>query len=244
MARLARLLLGLTLGRVPRVSVSQRPCVLSLSLTLKSGPNAGFRDGYVRTCRVYYVPAPSNYVELKEESNIREDKKSYSDQEFAVILSKASELARSSDAVDHSPAGHSLEEMKAVAVEVGLDPALIERAARLMPVGLTESRLERVLGGPVKHRLDAHFATRLTEERTAHLLSAVRAAVEQQGEGEASSSGMSWNSVGEGSQMFVTAHTEGVGTRVRVMVDRKGALVIAATASLSAHSRSSSSLCL
>ena len=142
-------------------------------------------------------------------SRISEDNKTYSDQEFALILSKASELARSSDSAGHPSAGFSLEEMKAVAVEVGLDPVLVERAARLMPVSAGESRLERVLGGPLKYRLDAHFATKLTEERAAHLLSAVRAAVEQQGEGEASSSGMSWNSVGEGSQMFVTAHTEG-----------------------------------
>ena len=114
--------------------------------------------------------------------------------------------------------------MKAIAVEVGLDPTLIERAARLMPAG---SRLDRLLGGPVRHRLDAHFATKLTEERTAHLLSVVRAAVEMQGEGEANASGMAWNSVAVGSwsQTFVTAHGEGEGTRVRVTVDRRGGLV-------------------
>ncbi len=122
--------------------------------------------------------------------------------------------------------------MKAIAVEAGLDPVLIERAARLMPAGSSESRLDRVLGGPVKHRLDAHFATKLTDRRTAHLLSAVRAAVEMQGEGEANASGMSWNSVGEVSQVFVTAHAEGGGTRVRVAVDRRGALILTATVNL------------
>lgn len=123
--------------------------------------------------------------------------------------------------------------MKAIAVEVGLDPVLIERAARLMPVGSSESGLDRVLGGPLKHRLDAHFTTKLTEERTAHLLSAIRAAVEKQGEGEANASGMSWNSVGEGSQIFVTAHAEGEGTRVRVTVDRHGGLILTAAFSVS-----------
>ncbi len=116
--------------------------------------------------------------------------------------------------------------MKAIAAEAGLDPVLVERAARLMPAGSSDSRLERVLGGPLKHRLDAHFATTLTEERASHLLSAVRAAVERQGEGEANAAGMSWHSVGEGSQILATAHTEGAGTRVRVTVDRSGALVI------------------
>ncbi len=122
--------------------------------------------------------------------------------------------------------------MKAIAVEVGLDPVLIERAARLVPAGSSESRLDRVLGGPIKHRLDAHFATKLTDGRTEHLLSAVRAAVEMQGEGEANASGMSWNSVGEGSQTFVTAHAEGEGTRVRVTVDRRSGLILTATFSV------------
>ncbi|MEE9207360.1 MAG: hypothetical protein V3U67_03120 [Gemmatimonadota bacterium] len=161
-------------------------------------------------------------------SNISEDRKSYTDQEFAVILSKASELARTSDTADHPQGGHSLAEMKAIAAELGLDPVLIEQAARLMPVVSGGSRLERVLGGPLRHRLDVHFATKLTEARAAHLLSVVRAAVEQQGEGEASSSGMSWNSVGESSQLFVNAHTDGEGTRVLVTVDRRQALVLGA----------------
>ncbi|MGB5526904.1 MAG: hypothetical protein WBO43_09785 [Gemmatimonadota bacterium] len=126
----------------------------------------------------------------------------------------------------------SLSEMKAIAEELGMDPVLIERAARLMPAGSTQSGLERVLGGPLKHRLDAHFATKLTEEKAAHLLSIVRATAEQQGEGEANASGMSWHSVGEGSQVLVNAHTEGEGTRVRVMIDRRGGLAIIGTFSL------------
>ena len=165
-------------------------------------------------------------------SNISEDKKEYTEQEFALILSKASELARSPDVGERPPSGFSLAEMKAIAAEAGLDPVLIERAARLMPVDGGESRLSRVLGGPVKHRRDAHFETRLTEEKTAQLLSAVRAAVEMQGHGDANSSGMSWNSGGEGSQIFVTAHTEGEGTRVRVTVDRARVLIGTAFISL------------
>ena len=163
-------------------------------------------------------------AQQNRELNISEDRKAFTEQEFALILSKASELARSSDAAGRPSTGFTLKEMKAVALEVGLDPVLIERAARLVPARSSESRLERVLGGPLKYRLDAHFATKLTEKRTAHLLSLVRASVEKQGEAEASSSGMSWNSEIEGSDTFVTAHTEGEGTRVLVSVDRRAAL--------------------
>ncbi len=122
--------------------------------------------------------------------------------------------------------------MKVIAAEAGLDPALVERAARLTPGDPTRSRLERLLGGPVKYRLGGHFATNLTDERAARLLNVVRAAAEQQGEGEATSSGLTWHSVGEGSQILVSAHAEGEGTRVRVMADRRAALGLTATFSL------------
>ncbi len=122
--------------------------------------------------------------------------------------------------------------MKVIAAEAGLDPALVERAARLTPGDPTRSRLERLLGGPVKYRLGGHFATNLTDERAARLLDVVRAVAEQQGEGEASSSGISWHSVGEGSQILVSAHAEGDGTRVRVVVDRRAGLMLTGTFSV------------
>ena len=53
-----------------------------------------------------------------------DDKKTYTDEEFALVLQEAAELARKSDGE------LSLDDMKAIAEEAGLDPALIERAAR------------------------------------------------------------------------------------------------------------------
>ena len=77
-----------------------------------------------------------------------------------------------------------------MAVEVGIDPALIDRAARLIPRLRAESLFERLIGGPIKHRHEAQLPTRLTEARSTHLLSAVRAHVDKQGEGQADASGM------------------------------------------------------
>ncbi len=108
-----------------------------------------------------------------------------------------------------------------MAVEVGIDPALIDRAARLIPRRRAESLFERLIGGPIKHRNEAQLPTRLTEARSTHLLSAVRAHVEKQGEGQADAAGMSWYSEPDGSRISVTAHAEGDGTRVRVAVDRR-----------------------
>jgi hypothetical protein len=156
---------------------------------------------------------------------MNENDGTYSDQEFALILAKASELARSTGGTDPTSSRLSLTEMKRIAAEVGLDPTLVERAARLTLLDPTGSRLERILGGRVTHRLRGHTATPLTEDKAARLLNAVKAAAEQHGEGESSSSGVTWHSVGEGSPILLSAHAEGGGTHLRVIHDRRAGLV-------------------
>lgn len=164
----------------------------------------------------------------------KERERSYSDQEFALILNKAAELSVATDMSQRRRTGLTLEEIKAIATEAGFEPELIERAARQVPVSPDASRVERAIGGPLKHELIAHFDERLTDERAARLLAIVRATVDQQGEGESTTAGLSWNSVGEGSQLFVTAHSEDERTRVRVAVNRRDVLVITGTLSLTA----------
>lgn len=162
----------------------------------------------------------------RKQADISDDSNEYSDQDFALILSKATELARKPDSSERQASSFSLAEMKAIAVEAGLDPALIERAARLVPAQSAEGPLTRLLGGPVKYRLEGYFDKKLTTTEAEVLLSAVRAAAEQQGEGSADSAGMSWHSVGEGSQFLVSAHAERDGARVRIVLDRRGGLAI------------------
>ena len=162
---------------------------------------------------------------------ISDDRKKYTEEEFALILSRAQELAQSPTAARHS-SGLSLEEMKSIAAEAGLDSDLVERAARLTPTVYQETGIARILGGPIWHELDTHFPLSLNDERSAHVLSTVRAIAQQQGEGDANAAVMSWHSVGESSQMFVTASNEGSGTRVRITVDRRGGLILTSITTL------------
>jgi len=120
--------------------------------------------------------------------------------------------------------------MKAAAAEAGFDPDLVERAARLAPGMASRSLFERLLGGPLRHEEDASFASRLTEERAARLLSAVRSAAGRPGTGESSAAGMSWHSGIEGSGLLVTAHSEPGGTRVSVNFDRGTGLLLTSIA--------------
>src|SRR5687768_5088687 len=103
-----------------------------------------------------------------------DDQRVYSDEQFALILRKAAELASGAQPSAPSQSGLTLTEMKAAASQVGFDPALVERAARLLAVGAAASPLERLIGGPLRHEHEARFPIKLDEHRAALLLSAVR----------------------------------------------------------------------
>lgn len=143
-----------------------------------------------------------------------------------MILRKASELASPPDGARRSEPGFSLAEIKAIATEVGIDPANVERAARLVAADRGQSVLERVIGGPLQHRRDFLVSRLLSEAEASRLLTAIRVAAEQHGEGEANESGVSWSSKGEPSRVFVSAFPERGGTRVQIGVDRTGGLLL------------------
>jgi len=157
-----------------------------------------------------------------------DDRRVYSDQEFALILRQAAELASRSDPSGPSSAGLTLGEMKAAAAQVGIDPALVERAARQMAARVTASPLERVIGGPLRHDHQARFPITLDENAAARLLSAVRISAGPSGSGVAGHSGqmgMTWQDGGEAETFSVTARPGEEGTSVSVVVDRRGTLV-------------------
>ena len=141
-----------------------------------------------------------------------DDKKTYTDEEFGLVLQKAAELARESDG------DLSLDDMKVIAEEAGLDPALVERAAR------SGILADHPAGSLVNTRLSATFPITLTKQRTTHLLTVIRAAMEQQGVGEATSSGLVWRSTHWGN-IVVTAHNEGAGCRVQLSRNRFAVLL-------------------
>lgn len=160
-----------------------------------------------------------------------DDQRVYSDEEFALILRKAAELASPAQPRAASSAGLTLAEMKAAASQVGFDPALVERAARLLAASATASPLERLIGGPLRHDHEARFPIKLDENSAARLLSVVRISAGQSGSqdvGHSSSIGMSWHDGGELDALRVTARPEKDGTSVSVVVSRHGTLGVVA----------------
>jgi hypothetical protein len=126
----------------------------------------------------------------------------------------------------------TLAEMKAAASQVGIDPALVERAARLLTANDTAapSFIERVIGGRVRHTGEAHFPIVLDEARAAKLLSAIRIGVGRPGDGHSSALGLTWRSSDQGGSVLgLTAQVDREGTSVTAELDRRGTLVLVAS---------------
>jgi len=151
----------------------------------------------------------------------------------ALILRKATELAGRPDVeADAASSNLSLAEVKAIGAEVGIDPALIARAARLVSRRRPKSVVERLLGGPLRHRVDARFPVTLTRDSATHLLSAVRTETGKQGQGQADGAGMSWHSEPGMNRLSVTAHSDQDGTTIHLDVDRTPGIMLFVTLAL------------
>jgi hypothetical protein len=142
----------------------------------------------------------------------------YTENEFALILRKAFELQEGQAGVDTSH-GLSLEEIQAVAAEIGLDPALVERAASLLPRTKT-SRLARVFGGPSTYQLEYSAAGEISKDEFGKVVDAIRRAAGHQGQVNEVLGSLEWNTVGELSQIHVTVSPRDGQTAIRVFADR------------------------
>ena len=163
-----------------------------------------------------------------------DDQRVYSDEEFGLILRKAAELASRAESSATSSAGLTLTEMKSAAAQAGLDPALVERAARMLAATTTTSPLGRLTGGPLRHSHEARFLIKLDENTADLLLSTVRITAGLAGRqdvGHSSSMGMTWHDGGDTESLSITARPEEDGTAVSVALDRRGTLAVVAMSS-------------
>jgi len=153
-----------------------------------------------------------------------DDQRRFSDDEFALILRKATELASPGDPAVALDDGLTLTEIKAAAAQAGIDADLVERAARLVTTETPASPLERVIGGPLRHEVTLHLPVTLSEAHAAQLLSAVRISAGLAGNrdaGHAGPTGMTWHDGGDTESLSVTARTERDGTTIQISLDRR-----------------------
>lgn len=163
-----------------------------------------------------------------------DDQRVYSDEEFAVILRTAAELASRTDQPGVSSGGLTLAEMKSAAAQAGLDPTLVERAAQLLVTRSTDSVFDRLIGGPLRHEHTARFSIKLDAESASRVLSAVRINAHFHGKdpGHSSALGMSWTAWGSGDALSVIARPDRDGTSVTLVLNRRSTFVLTGLASL------------
>jgi hypothetical protein len=150
--------------------------------------------------------------------------KRYTEREFSLILSKAAELAGTSNAVGRLEGGLTLNEITSIAAEAGLDADAIARAARLIADEGHPSALQQVMGGALRVQRFFNLPGELTNERAQRILNSVRRTMQSHGVGNADASGVSWST--SRGHVFVSAHGESAETSVQVTVNHRAALVL------------------
>jgi hypothetical protein len=143
----------------------------------------------------------------------------YDDREVARIF----EGAASAELARPTPHGLTLPELERVAVEAGLDPALVRRAASELDLQRTATPGDRWRGGPKTLVVERVIDGELAPDAPDALLAAVRAATGAGGMGTASTVGrtFTWRGQLDGAQadVGVTAAQGRTTVQVRVALD-------------------------
>ncbi len=161
-------------------------------------------------------------------SNDDRKERRYSEEEFALILRKASEIQVSGGSPGSRPGtgGLTLEEIRSIAGEAGIDPEAVTRAASIlgaMDWGEEKGLVSAIFGGPSRFHLDCELPGRLPPEEMGRILEQIRRAAEHQGEASEVLGGVEWKTVGELSPINVNISPRGDSTSIQIVGDRGGA---------------------
>lgn len=143
----------------------------------------------------------------------------YTEEEFALILRRTADLQDRPGVTPPEEGGLTLAEISAIAPEVGLDPALVARAAGDLdmrrPSGLT-----RFLGGEARHRVEASVPFALSPEAYSRVVEAIRRATGRHGEAREAVGSLEWRASDGVTHLHVSVTPERGATRVVLSADR------------------------
>ncbi|HEX4932346.1 MAG TPA: hypothetical protein VFV33_04150 [Gemmatimonadaceae bacterium] len=150
--------------------------------------------------------------------------RTYTDQEVALILRRAME--RQEDGAERRE-GLALRDVREIAREIGVDPALVTEVAEQLPLtgGASETRW---LGEPRHYEIRLMHDAALTPGQLQDLMMQVRSLAQQQGQLREVLGALEWTAVGSVDQLAVTARTSGDRTTVQIVADRSGAATLSA----------------
>jgi hypothetical protein len=155
-----------------------------------------------------------------------QDEPRFTEEQFALVLRKALELQDRPGAAGRRHGGLTLAEMQAIAGEVGVDPELVARAATLVPHARGRTVAERILGGSTRAHLEYRCTATLAAEEMGSVVDRVRRVLDHQGKVTQVLDGVTWETVGEPSQLYVTLRPLEKGTDVQIRADRGAAFIM------------------
>ncbi len=161
-------------------------------------------------------------------SNDDQKKRRYSEDEFALILRKASEIQVSEGARPGraSTTGLTLDEIRSIASEAGIDAEAVTRAASIIGALEWEEKsglAAAIFGGPDKYHLDCEVPGTLPADEMGRILEEIRRAAEHQGEASEVLGGVEWKTVGEVSAINVNISPRGDSTSIQIVGNRSSA---------------------
>lgn len=155
----------------------------------------------------------------------------YTEEEFALILERASTQQQRADGAAAQlpePAeggstadGLTLQAVRDIAEEVGLDSRFIDQAAASLLKDLPGGD-PGLLGGSTTYLVQDDFARTLTHSQGAELLDVIRASLRNQGVVKDVMGSVEWSSVGQLDRTTVTMHSHDERVSIRVFTDLSG----------------------
>ena len=149
----------------------------------------------------------------------------YTDQEFALILRKAGELSKSRPGRSPRSGELTLSEMQDIALEAGIDPELVARAATLLSTQGT-SLAAKIFGGPSSYRVVQSVPGEIPTEELGRIVETIREVLHKQGTAEEVLGGLEWKTGAEIPNVSVHVSARDNETRLEVGVDRGGAVFL------------------
>ncbi len=154
------------------------------------------------------------------------DDRRYSDEEIALILRKATETA-SSRLSGREHDGLTLEQLKGIAQEVGIDPTAVESAARALTVHGPSRRRGGLIGAPVTPSCETVVPVDFPPEKLGEAVSIIRRVMGRQGIVEDELGAMEWRARDVVGGRYVSIRPTEGGTRLRAFGNfRDGALAL------------------
>lgn len=130
-----------------------------------------------------------------------------------------------------STAGLSLETVRDIAGEVGLEPRFIDQAVASLAHDAAVEEFS-LLGGPLTHHLGDTFARTLTDAERIELVDVIRGVLKHQGEVNEVMGSLEWKTVGRMAQRTVTINSSDESVAVRVFGDLTGIAALTWVASI------------